>query len=289
MTVMALLVLACSTVAAKDGGASRSTVLLTIYVSDAAATGLPVDGLIVNITGDSQNPGGQFAFPADSASVSGRALFLVRAELLPGYYRLSRLSGVMRGSGDDLRFDVEVDMAFQVRAGVVDYLGSIELSRPAAESPGYTGIALTDRYKEDRPRIIRAWPALRSRTLQRRKPSAIQLVANAAPPEPPQKPAQGQYMPPVQLDDAAAQMLPAKARSAFKVFLKTKPPRAFAFAGSGGFGSASGGENVVGRALQNCRRASLTKQDCKLFVLDDTLVSAIDLSLKPPVSAGQPR
>jgi len=280
----ALLVIVCgSGLASKSFAAARSSVLFSVHVSDDVAAGFSIDGLIVNIEGDSQNPGGQFAFPADPSSTVGRAQFLVRAELLPGYYRLSRLSGVMRGGGDDLRFDVEVDMPIEVRTGAADYLGRIELSRPAAANRADSSIKLSDGYKEDRPRFIRAWPALRSRALQKRKPSPITLVVLASPPPPaPQKQGRGQFLPPVQLDRTAEPQLPVKARAAFRAFLKSKAPRAFAFAGSGGFGFASGGENVVGRALQSCKNSAPSKQDCRLFALDDTLVSAIDWSAKPP-------
>jgi hypothetical protein len=270
----------------QPNAAGRSTTLFSVALIEPGAQSHTIDGLIVTITGDAQNPGGQFAFPVDPASVNGRAEFLVRLDLTPGHYRMSSLAGVMRSGGDDLRFDMQTDMPFEVRGSFTDYLGRVELTHPAVETAADPArIALVDAYQADRTRFIRSWPALRSKILQRRKPQSIALLTQPKPVEVKQR-GQGQYLPPTRLDRTAEPTLPAAARAAFRDFLKSQSPRAFAVSGSGGFGSASGGENVVQRALSSCERSSKAKRDCRLFALDDTLVSSIDLSQKPAAPGG---
>jgi hypothetical protein len=271
--LLCALTLLTGCVSLKSDGLSRSTILLGVHVENDRAASAVINGLIASFEGESRNPGGQFAFPADAASTVSRAEFLLRVELSPGHYRLSRLSGVTRGGVDELRFDTEVDMQFEARSGATQYLGRIVLNG--------TDVKSVDAFKEDRVRLVRSWPSLRGRSIQHRQQPAIARVIPPPPPAPVIA-GKGEYVPPAKLERDAEKLLPAGARPAFRKFLQARPPRAFAIAGSGNFGVASGGSNVVQRALQSCRGAAAAKRSCQLFALDDTLINSIDWTGKAP-------
>jgi len=267
------LLLGAGCVSLRSEGLSKSTILLGVHVENPPAAGTVINGLIVSFEGESRNPGGQFAFPADATSTPQRAEFLIRVELSPGHYRLSRLSGVTRGGVDELRFDTEVDMQFQARSGATQYLGRIILNGKEVRS--------VNAFKEDRARLVRSWPALRNRSVQHRELPAIALVTPPPPPKPEAR-GKGEYVPPMKLESDAEKLLPAAVRPAFRRFLKLKPPRAFVISSTGVFGSASGGLNVVQRALSDCERVPRAKGQCLLFALDDTLIASIDWTGRAP-------
>jgi len=88
------------------------------------------------------------------------------------------------------------------------------------------------------------------------------------------------------LDSSAAAGLPSLAQQAFRDFLHSPYPRAFTVSTSGYYtGMAVGGADVIGRALRDCRLAQPPerKARCRLFALDDTLLS----SLQGTASNGQ--
>lgn len=59
-------------------------------------------------------------------------------------------------------------------------------------------------------------------------------------------------------------------RKGYATFLARDPPRAFAIAPSGAWGSASGGDDPLKRALDNCNKHG--KGACKLYAVDDAVV-----------------
>ena len=333
---------------------SASTILFTVRFNDAHRPDRPLTGIFVNVDDERSLGIMQFAFRPD-ARIPGRYTdFPVRMDLQPGRYRVQSLSGVA-GGVIAAEFDVAVDLPLEVGAGVTTYLGRIDIgytgspstsaeragvsTSPTADArvaEGTLRIEMADRYDEDLPNLIRAWPSLRTRTIERRgqrfaaasrdagSPAATpreQAVQDAQPPvtrpiESPPPAARSTSVPPptiagpasapapearppevrgadarsaisastmaggerdappsLDLAAAVAAGLPAKAHAAFRIFLKSARPRAFAASDSGYHGAASGGKDVARRALINCVRASAPdKPNCRLFAVDETLV-----------------
>ncbi|HEY6927417.1 MAG TPA: hypothetical protein VI653_28335, partial [Steroidobacteraceae bacterium] len=83
---------------------------------------------------------------------------------------------------------------------------------------------------------------------------------------------------PEKLDASAVAGLPPTAQHAFRNFVHAGYPRAFALTVTGQYtGMAIGGADVIGRALQDCKRAQPAEQrhPCRLFALDDTLLGSL--------------
>lgn len=59
-------------------------------------------------------------------------------------------------------------------------------------------------------------------------------------------------------------------RTGYKVFLDKEFPRAFAIAPNGSWGWATGGDDPLRRALNNCNRTG--KGECRLYAVDDSVV-----------------
>jgi hypothetical protein len=144
-------------------------------------------------------------------------------------------------------------------------------------------LSVADAYYDDLPGLIQTWPALRRISVARRAPRAVTAIAaqpgaDAAREIELSRRARSlaESAAATRLDASAAAGLPARARAAFHTFLRGSYPRAFAVATSGQTGMAIGGASVIERALRNCRHEqSGKKSTCRLFAVDDTLVSSL--------------
>jgi hypothetical protein len=275
---------------------STATVLFTVVLSGEIVHQREAVGVIVSIDGQPNEPGWQVAFPANARVPGHYTSFLVRLELPAGAHKVSRLTAMVKGEASAAPIEIEPDLSFEVRANAADYLGRIEVSSPSKA-------VLTDAYQSDFPELARAWPALRKQKVGRRAPPGE--VVLALEPSTARVPSAAAAEPPIRLDASAVAHLPKSARRAFESFLKSGYPRAFAVAASGESGRASGGNNVIGRALANCRRGQAeTRQTeprpadarqpearkvrCRLFALDDTLLSSLQGSVPaPPTAVGK--
>ena len=238
-------------------------------------------GIIIGVEARQTDAAQQFAFTPYSRVPGHYATFLVRLDLPAGRYGLSRLSAVATNGTALSQFDVAPQMTFDVRAGSTYYIGHIELqsARGVSDSAGASvQMVIADAYAKELPYFARVWPSLGARTISRhtlpgatvipttpleqspRLSSSAEAVAARAP----------------KLDAHAANGLPPAARAAFELFLRRNYPRAFAIAASGSTGTATGGQDVIGRALSNCKRAQPAehRSNCRLFALDDTLLPA---------------
>ena len=236
-----------------------ATVLFSVMLRNQVASEAQPAGLVVGI--DDQ----QVGFAAETQIPGQYTSFLVRFDLPAGAHRMTHVAGVS-GTGDAIaQFDVMTDMPFEVKAGTTSYLGHIELKTDSS-------MVLADAYESDLPKIALAWPRLRAPSIERHAPDGIVAIASAKRPTP--VVSRGAA---ARLDATAAATLPARSRAAFQGFLKSSYPRAFAVAPAGHFGTAVGGQNVIARALQNCRKKQLDtpKAQCQLFALDDTLISTL--------------
>lgn len=132
------------------------------------------------------------------------------------------------------------------------------------------------------PLVMREAPVSRIKP-----PAAAPASAEPAAPAPEQAPIRARASP-ARLDEAAAlaARLPPGALPAFRSFLKSALPRAFALSDSGHYGMAGGGQEVVRRALIDCVRASApNKQTCRVFAVDEALVAAPREQAGPSVAA----
>jgi hypothetical protein len=257
-----------------------SVVLRGDFVGDRQPT-----GLIVTLDNGDAIEGKQFAFNPSTRIPGNYTRFLVRLDLPGGSHRLTGLSGV-RGNGVPTpEFDVVLDRPFATPNRETDYLGHFELSygRPGdpavlQRAPLTSSLVLADAYEDDFPEFVRAWPTLRRHAVARRAPPRVVSVEtnlrNGAALEQAAYRNEGTAVA-VRLDATAAAGLPPQAQAAFRAFLKSAHPRAFAVGASGDSGMAVGGRDVIERAVSHCRRTRPAAHEpgCHLFALDDTLVA----------------
>lgn len=162
---------------------SESTVLLNVRFDITDVRERPPAGVVVSIDEQNGPENRQFAFGPNTRIPGGYADFLVRLDLPPGAYRVRRVSGVNDGVVKP-QYDVDVELGFEVRPNATEYLGRIEIRVPAAagesaaKSPPI--VSVVDRYEEDLPDLVRAWPTLRTRNVARRV-LPYQARADAAP------------------------------------------------------------------------------------------------------------
>jgi hypothetical protein len=264
---------------------ARSTILLSVTLRAEDSNGRLPTGLVVDIN---EAPGSfgtrQFAFAANTRIPGQYTTFLIRLDLPAGAHRLTRLSGVS-GRGETVpAFDLATNLPFEVKSAGTHYLGHIEWSAPH--------LALSDSYENDLPEFLQAWPALRGHPIERRAPAksvAIPAEWNPKVAHDQAQPARAASGAAARLDASAAAALPAHTRAAFQVFLKSGYPRAFAISKSGAVGTATGGRDVIRRALQDCRKRAQPesrRSSCTLFAVDDTLISSIEAS-PPRVTAAR--
>jgi hypothetical protein len=255
-----------------------SVVLRGEFVGDRQPT-----GLIVTVDNGDAIEGKQFAFNPSTRIPGNYTSFLVRLDLPGGSHRVTGLSGVS-GNGAAPEFDVMLNRPFEARNRETEYLGHFELNyggqgdaSVAGRPPLTSSLVLADAYDDDFPEFVRAWPTLRHHAVARRAPPRIVTVDAEF-----RNPValgqalhrDGELAVVARLDASAAAGLSPRAQAAFRTFLTSGYPRAFAIATSGETGMAVGGGDVIERAMRSCRRIHPTAQKpgCRLFALDDTLL-----------------
>lgn len=261
---------------------TNATVLFTVTLSSAPVLDPEPMGLIVDVQAEQGATLRQFAFTPNTYLPGHRATFLVRLDLPPGNYRLVRFSAIAADGMPIPQFDVAFGMAFAIRKKETDYIGHIELSNPGAVGVDASRLVIVDAYKDELSDFVGAWPTLRRRAIGRRVHAEatqipLQTSSQGDRRQPPRAATASGAIVLARLDVSCAAGLPPNARRAFKDFLESSYPRAFAVTASGSYGTAAGGADVIGRALRECRRAQAgpRKESCRLFALDDTLLSSM--------------
>lgn len=264
-------------VSSKPPPPPHATVLLSVVLRGELAGDRQPAGLIVTVDNGDAIEGKQFAFNPTTRIPGHYTTFVVRLDLPGGHHRLTGLSGVTGNGVPAPEFDVVLNRPFEAQNRQIDYLGHFELSYGRAGGPAAplaSNLVLADAYADDFPEFVHAWPTLRHSGVSRRAPPGIVTVASDFRSSAAFQPG-AQSVAAVRLDASAAASLPPRAQVAFRAFLKSAYPRAFAVATSGDTGTAVGGGDVIERAVRNCRRALAPAKTpgCRLFALDDTLVS----------------
>lgn len=273
-------------VSSKPAVPPHAAVLFSVVLRGELVGDRQPTGLIVTIDSGEAREGKQFAFNPTTRIPGHYTTFLVRLDLPGGHHRLTGLSGVSGNGVPAPEFDVVLNRPFEAQNRQTEYLGHFELSYsrvsdPAAPRPApplMSSLVLADAYADDFPDFVHAWPNLRRSGVARRAPPGIVTVETvfrnpAALDQPAHQAEQSAAV--VRLDASAAVGLPPRAQAAFRAFLKSAYPRAFVVATSGDTGMAVGGGDVIERAVRTCRRAlaPAKKPGCRLFALDDTLIS----------------
>jgi hypothetical protein len=283
---------------------ANSTVLFSITLNSASVLDREPTGLIVNVEVQHGSASKQFAFTPNSRIPGHHTTFLVRLDLPPGRCSLSRFSGIAADGMPIPQFDVAPNIAFDVRKKETVYIGHIELSNPSTatgSTPGVSRLVVADAFEDELPSFVHAWPALRGHAISRHAlagvtPIPVQTLGQAGQQQPAHAASQateGQgtdgktaarldassaAVAMARLDSSAAAALPPDAQRAFRHFLASSYPRAFAVTVTGSYtGVAAGGADVIGRALRNCKQVQPAerKTSCRLFALDDTLLSSL--------------
>jgi hypothetical protein len=271
-------------VSLKPEAQPHSTVLLSVTLcSDPMPDLQQPTGLIVNVEATHGSTAKQFAFMLNSRP-AGHYAFLVRLDLPSGPYKLSRLSATTADGEAIQQFDIATGLTFDARSKSTDYIGHIELrtGSDVQSAPNTSRFVIADAYPDELPSFVHAWPALRARAIGRRAMPGMTVYFGRSPGR-----ATQQGVPPdanaapvaAGLDLSSAAGLPPYAQQAFRYFLRKSYPRAFAVTDSGYYtGMATGGTDVMERALEDCIRAQPAepKSRCRLFALDDTLLSGVD-------------
>ena len=208
-------------------------------------------------------------------SVPGaRADYFVALALAPQAYLITAIregSTNPNAPGETL---AAPNLPFEVKPGVPAYLGRLVLTPDAAISGS---LDAQDHYDEDTLFFRTALPALRELAI----PRDVLVLANA-----PRAPSGRQLSMDTMDASATTSTLRGPARDAFLKYMKTKAPRAFAIneADNRSFAYFSG-ERAVERALKECSRRAGAGVACRLYAVDDTVVSSFttaDGAGKPP-------
>lgn len=110
-----------------------SGVAFEVRLNGAHSPERPLIGLMVSVDAE-RGAGRQLAFEPQARTSTHYTDFHVRLDLPAGRYRLRRVSGVTRGGMVMPRFDTELAMAFEVRAGATHHLGRVEIGDGASGS-----------------------------------------------------------------------------------------------------------------------------------------------------------
>jgi hypothetical protein len=268
--------------------------------------------------------GGQFVFKPFRAMPGQFAEFLVRLDLPAGEYRVTRLFGVAGAAGEQQtapQFDFPAEQRFTVDGGQAAYLGRIEvtnrlrrhesdtatgpadgskLTARAGFASGSPRVTAHDESDEDLVSFRTQWSDLRERRIETRLSASFAVPApqgsaslgvQARFPQPGVP--SGEFVTAQPLDVAAAGALPAPLRAAFARFAASKRPRAFAYEPGGAYGAASGGDQVIARALQQCEQrrgqATVGRAGCILFAIDDSVMAGATRPASPaPIATPMP-
>ena len=260
------------------------TALLVVRFANEVNPSFQPTNLAMTVEAPAQR--GQFVFRPYRAVPGQFAEFLVRLDLPPGAYRITRLFGVAGEGQTAPQFDFPAEQRFTVEAGQTAYLGRIEvinrlrrqagdtatgpaLGHAAAARAGFAAgsprVTAHDETEQDLVSFRTQWLDLRERRIATVLPLSFAVPAPAGSALPGVQALypkggmpSGEFVTAQALGDAAAGALPAALRTPFSRFTVAKRPRAFAYdpVGAGGvgqaFGMVSGGQEVIARALRQC-------------------------------------
>jgi hypothetical protein len=291
------------------------TALLVVRFANEINPNFQPTNLALTVEDTVRQSGGQFVFKPFRAIPGQFAEFLVRLDLPAGDYRVTRLFGVAGQGQTAPQFDFPAEQRFKVDAGQTAYLGRVEVTnRPrraegdTATGPSFGGdmaaqagfsagsprVTAHDATEEDIVSFRTQWNDLRERRIETRLSESFAVPAPKGSASagvqarfPQMGVPSGEFVTAKPLDVSAADALPAPLRSAFTRFAASKHPRAFAYdprgaasatAAAAVYGAASGGDQVIARAMQQCEQrrghgAATGRPACILYAVDDTVMA----------------
>jgi hypothetical protein len=302
---------------AKPAPPPRGTVLWVVRFSNEIEPQLPPTSLAVFVENHPRTHGGQFAFKAHQKEPGQPSEFAVRLDLPPGTYRVTRMLGTAGEGATASQFEFNTQMQFAVVNRETTYLGNLEVTNrsrtddklPATAPRPAPGVGDAARFSQGTPFVTAnnevaddlvtlhtLWPDLRKRRIATRLPQRLIVIGPdntlaggvearfPAPGAP-----SGEYVTGSPLAAEAGQDLTPVVQKAFTKFTRMKQPRAFAVGPGDAFGAVSAGQDVVARALAACnakRDRRGNAPECRLYAVDDTLMSA--LVTRPPIKPPAP-
>jgi hypothetical protein len=303
---------------AKPAPTPKGTVLWVVRFANEIEPQLPPTSLAVFVENHPRTHGGQFSFKTHQREPGQPSEFAVRLDLPPGSYRITRMLGTAGEGATASQFEFNTQMQFSVLPRETYYLGNLEVTnrartddklpatapRPAAGagdaarfSQGTPLVTANNEVADDKVTLQTLWPDLRKHRIVTRLPQRLIVIGPdntvtggvearfPAPGVP-----SGEYVTGSPLAAEAGQDLTPVAQKAFAKFIRMKQPRAFAIGPGDSFAAVSAGQDVVARALAACnakRDARGNERACRLYAVDDTLMSA--LVTRPPIKpAAQP-
>jgi hypothetical protein len=303
---------------AKPAPPPKGTVLWVVRFGNEIEPQLPPTSLAVFVETVPRTHGGQFSFKAHQKEPGQPSEFAVRLDLPPGTYRVTRMLGTAGEGTTASQFEFNTQMQFAVVNRETTYLGNLEVTnrarsddklpatapRPAPGvgdaakfSQGTPLVTANNEVTDDLVTLHTLWPDLRKRRIATRLPPRLVVIGPdntvaggvearfPAPGAP-----SGEYVKGSPLSPEAGQDLAPKVQKAFATFTRMKQPRAFAVGPGDSFGAVSAGQDVVARALAACnakRDLRSTEPTCRLYAVDDTMMSAL-VTRPPPRTAAPP-
>lgn len=282
------------------------TALLVVRFANEINPNFQPTNLALTVEDTARKSGGQFVFKPFRAIPGQFAEFLVRLDLPGGDYRVTRLFGVAGQGQTAPQFDFPAEQRFKVDAGQTAYLGRVEvtnrlrraegdtatgptfggdLAAQAGFSSGSPRVTAHDATEEDIVSFRTQWNDLRERRIQTRLSESFAVPAPSGSASagvqarfPQTGVPSGEFVTAQPLDVAAAASLPAPLRREFARFAASKHPRAFAYEPGGAYGAASGGDQVIARALRQCEQrrppaAATARTPCILYAVDDSVMA----------------
>jgi hypothetical protein len=296
--------------------AQKGTALWVIRFANELEPQVQPTSLAVFIENVPRTHGGPFTAKAHEVAPGRHAEFVVRVDLPPGDYRVTRVFGTAGEGNEASQFDFGTRMSFSVIDRETTYIGNLEITNRArqhdkqpATAPAPNGrpdaarfsegtplVTANDAYAGDVVTIHTLWPDLRSRRIAKRIPQRLvvltpenMVVGGVESRFPAPGAPSGSYVKGSSIDEKAGQDLSSSAQKAFTRFGRMSSPRAFAVGeGEETFGMASAGKDVVTRALAACnakRNARVDSKPCRLYAVDDTVLS--EPVTRPTVDRGK--
>lgn len=265
-----------------------STVLLPVSFINLVRPGPVPAALELEVTAPDDPGAVTFVQPvalSAGADTTGAAEYLFRLMLPQGRYRIARIGGAQRGGERAPRFSVPVDLPFAVTAYGTRYMGRLVVQNVGAKAaaarqvvPGLHGGVLVFNTAwsvvDDLARYAGALAAVPAGEVERRPFDTFAVAgAEARSFESLDVAVLSTTLTPPPIVPGVPVVLPqsdARLRAAFGRFLAARPPKAFAVADGGQWGSASARADASTRALLECTRKA---PRCRLFAVDDRLVT----------------
>jgi hypothetical protein len=180
------------------GTSSTASILFALTFANSLKPDYQIDNLVLTFKADTQSAPLQFSITPVRIEPRKFSEFLVRLDLAPGQYELTRILGVAGSGKIAAQLDLSVSMPFELSTVDTYYLGRIAVDNVARQDPGdvptgFVGIgplqeaagfaqgtpaiSARDAFDEDINRFNTLWPDLAPRRAAILLPPYLRLLA----------------------------------------------------------------------------------------------------------------